>query len=129
MAVASSPRRPRVLAICQVYRPDPASVGQHFSDACVALARRGCDVTVFTANRGYDDPDLRFPSNEMRDGVRVVRLPWSSFGKGSIAMRLVGGMVLTAPATLRGLVGPRPDTVLVSTVPLTGPLAALALRL
>lgn len=123
-------RRPggrRVLAITQVYVPDAASVGQHMADACAELAQRGSDVRVLTADRGYDDPAVRFPAREQRDGVGVRRLPWCSFGKGSIGARLLGGLSFTAQAVAHGLRGPRPDVVLVSTVPPMAPLAALAL--
>ncbi len=123
---AASARR-RILALSQVYPPDPASVGQHLADACAALARRGAEVEVITAAAGYDDASIRYPAREQRDGVTVRRLPWSSFGKGSMALRLLGGLSFTVQCIVRGLSGRAPDTILVSTVPPMIPLAALAL--
>lgn len=116
-----------MLAITQVYVPDPASVGQHMADACAELARRGHAVTVVTADRGYDDPTVVFARAERHDGVEVRRLRWCSFGKGSIRARLLGGLSFTGQAVLRALLAPRPDVVLVSTVPPMAPLAALAI--
>ena len=40
-----------------------------------------------TANRGYDDPTRKYQSRELRDGVDVRRVPFSSFGKASVPVR------------------------------------------
>lgn len=119
-------RRGHVLIICQVYVPDPASVGQHMADAAEELVRRGYDVSVLTANRGYDDPAVEYPTREERCGVRVRRLPWCSFGKSSMIARLVGALSFVVQAAVRGICTPRVDHLLVSTVPPMAPLAALA---
>jgi colanic acid biosynthesis glycosyl transferase WcaI len=119
-------RRRRILVLSQVYVPDPAAGGQLAADACAELARRGHDVRVLTINRGYDDPAVRYPSRETRDGVRITRLSLSSFGKGSSLMRLLSGVAFTAQSAIRGVFGPRVDTVVVSSHPPMAPLAALA---
>ena len=108
------------LFISQVYVPDPASVGQHLHDAAAALVRRGHRVVVLTSGRGYEDPSLRYPAREIRDGVEILRIPMASFGKGSIANRLAGGLLFLAQATLRAVlktVVSQVDRVLVSTSP------------
>ena len=87
------------------------------ADAAEELARRGYRVIVFTANRGYDDPSVRYPSRSNHRGVEVRRLPMSSFGKGSIAARLLGGASLLAQAVLHSLFLGRVDAILVSTSP------------
>jgi glycosyltransferase involved in cell wall biosynthesis len=116
------PNRP-LLVITQVYVPDPAAVGQHIADAAEEMARRGHDVVVFTSARGYDDPSIRYPSREIRGGVRIRRLPLSSFGKRSIAVRLLAQAIFLAQAVVLALLGPRPAAVVVSTSP---PFAGLA---
>jgi colanic acid biosynthesis glycosyl transferase WcaI len=107
----------RLLIITQVYQPDPAAVGQHIGDVAEEMIRRGATVRVYTAGRGYDDPSVRYPARESRAGVDVRRLPLSSFGKGGIAIRLVAQSLFVAQALLRGLLGPRPDVILVTTSP------------
>jgi colanic acid biosynthesis glycosyl transferase WcaI len=115
--------RSTLLVLSQVYLPDPASVGQHMADAASAMAARGHRTVVLTADRGYDDPARRFPRREQLAGVEVRRLPFSSFGKSSIVMRVLGGLSFALQATWVGARIGRIDRVLVSTSP---PLAQLA---
>ena len=110
-------RRPTLLIISQVYVPDPASVGQHLHDAAVEICRRGYDTRVLTSARGYDEPGVRFPPRERVDGVEVIRLPFSSFGKKSILVRLAGQICFLIQALLRGLFTPKLGAILVSTSP------------
>lgn len=108
---------PTLLLISQVYVPDPASVGQHLHDTAVEIVRRGHWVKVLTASRGYDSPEVRYPSREIRDGVEVVRLPFSSFGKKTTAIRLLAQICFLVQVILRGLLMRRPQAILISTSP------------
>jgi len=110
-------RQPTLLLISQVYVPDPASVGQHLHDAAVEIKKRGYRTRVFTSARGYDEPDVRFPSRERIDGVEVTRLPFSSFGKRSLLIRVMGQIGFLAQVVLRGLFTPELGAILVSTSP------------
>lgn len=117
-AEASQGRATRtLLIISQVYVPDPASVGQHVADVAEEMAHRGWRVVVYTSARGYEDPSTRYPRREIRGGVDVRRLPFSSFGKSSIRARLLGQVLFLAQAMLRGLCLGRVDAVLASTSP------------
>ena len=108
---------PKLLIITQVYPPDPAAVGQQFADAAEEMVRRGWQVQVWTSARGYEDASVRYSRRELRAGVQVTRLAWSSFGKGSIAVRLAAQVLFMAQALLRALVTPGPTAILVSTSP------------
>ena len=112
-----------LLVLSQVYPPDPASVGQHMADVAAAMAARGHRTVVLTADRGYDEPERRFPRRERMGGVEVRRLPLSSFGKRSMVMRVLGGLSFAIQAVWAGFRLGRIDRVLVSTSP---PLAQLA---
>ncbi len=105
------------LIISQVYVPDPASVGQHVADAAAEMARRGYHIIVYTSARGYDDPSRRYPAREVLDGVEVRRLPLSSFGKSSIAVRLLAQSIFVFQSILRGLLMRGLCGVMVSTSP------------
>ena len=108
------------LLVTQVYLPDPTAVGQYMAEAGEALVGRGCRVTVFTANRGYDDPSREFPLRETLGGVDVQRLPLSSFGKASILHRLAAQLSFCLQAIVRGVFMRRLDAVLVTTSPPMG---------
>lgn len=121
-------RRPTLVVFSQTYPPDPAAVGQYMHEAGAAMAAKGWRVVAYASARGYDDPSRKYPSKETRDGVEVRRIPFSSFGKGSIKVRLVGGMLFCAQAALRAMCLRKIDRVLVSTSPPMAPLSAIALR-
>ncbi len=108
---------PTFLIISQVYVPDPASVGQHVADAAAEMARRGYRVVVYASARGYDDPSRKYPARELLSGVDVRRLPLSSFGKSSIAVRLAAQWLFLIQAMVRGLFTRRLCGIMVSTSP------------
>jgi glycosyltransferase involved in cell wall biosynthesis len=86
------------------------------------MALRGWRVRVLTSARGYADPSQRYPRSEVLDGVEVQRLAWGSLGKKTLGTRSAGGLLFLAQAVLRGLLGPRPDHVVVSTSPPMAPI-------
>ena len=114
-----------LLVLSQVYVPDPTSVGQHMADAAAAMATRGYRVIVFAANRGYNDPSVKYEAREVIDGVEVRRLPFSSFGKRSIAIRVLGGLSFVTQCIVRGLFVRDLRGILVSTSPPMCSVAAL----
>lgn len=114
------------LFLTQVYPPDPAALGQHLADAAEELARRGQRVIVFTANRGFDDPSAKFRSREVLNNVEL-RLPFGSFGKRSIALRLLSGALLVIQEIIRAAMLKDLDAVVVSTSPPVGPVAGVVL--
>jgi colanic acid biosynthesis glycosyl transferase WcaI len=109
--------KPTFLVISQVYVPDPASVGQHVADAAAEMARRGYRVIVYASARGYDDPTKKYPSRETLHGVDVRRLPLSSLGKSSNAVRLVAQWIFLIQAMVRGVFTRNLVGIMVSTSP------------
>lgn len=121
---------PRTIAIIsQVYSPDPTAVGQYMHDAAVELSRRNWHVVIYTSNSGYEDPTLKYPRLETIDGVDVRRLPLSGFGKSSIPIRVLGGLLFTLQAAARALFLPGLQIMLVSTSPPMGGLAGVLISL
>jgi colanic acid biosynthesis glycosyl transferase WcaI len=92
-------------------------MGRPLADVAEEMARRGWRVLVVTAANGYEDPTVRYPSRETLRGVRVWRLPASSFGKTTLARRLLGGGLFVAQALSCGLFVHGKPVVLVSTSP------------
>jgi colanic acid biosynthesis glycosyl transferase WcaI len=111
------PARKTLLVFSQVFVPNPASVGQHMADVATEMARRGHRVCVYTANRGYDDPSVRYPARETLHGVEIHRLSFSSFGKKSIPIRLLGIVIFMTKAFLIALFKPGVDGIFFSTSP------------
>lgn len=116
-----------IVLISQVYAPDPAAVARLMADVGTSLARRGNQVTVLTADRGYDDPAVRYSSLTTADGVVIRRLSFCSFGKRSLFLRALAGVSFTLQATLHALTMRRLDGVVVTTVPPMGALAGVIL--
>jgi len=115
-----------LVVICQAYPPDCTAVGQHVADVANAMRVRGWRVIVYAASRDYEDPAIRYESELSPAAVEVTRLPWSSFGKRSIAIRLLAQIFFLVQAMLRAVTCRRVDAVLVSTSPpLAGPCGAL----
>jgi glycosyltransferase involved in cell wall biosynthesis len=85
--------------------------------AAAAMAKRGYRAIALAADSGYEDPTRRYARYELLDGVHVVRLPWSSFGKNNLRERLLGGSIFTTEASLLAAALPRIDHVVVSTNP------------
>jgi len=117
-----------LLILSQVYVPDPASVGQHMADAAAEMARRGWQVRVLTSRRGYNDPRVRYSARETIDGVDVVRLPLSSFGKRFLLLRALAAALFMAQIIVRGVFARNLGGILVSTSPPMSIAAALAIR-
>lgn len=116
-----------ILLISQVFVPDPAAVGQYMFDAAEALVKDGWYVKVYAADRGYDDPRQKYPDYENIRGIHIKRLPWSSFGKRSIALRLLGQLSFVVQCFLRGIFSRRLDAILVTTSPPMGGVVAWAI--
>lgn len=110
--------RPKtLLVISQTFVPDPAAVGQYMADVAVEMARRGHPVTVYTSNRGYEDPSRRYAPRENLQGAHIRRLPLSSFGKKSILTRVMGTASFMIQCFVAALLTPRLGGIFFSTSP------------
>jgi len=87
------------------------------ADVAVEMAQRGYRVRVVTSARGYDDPSKKYPKHETRDGVKIRRLPLSSFGKKSIAVRLLAQLLFVFQAMIHAILTRNLSVILVSTSP------------
>ena len=106
-----------LLILSQTFVPDPASVGQHVADVAVEMARRGHPVRVYASARGYENPDVRYPTRENVHGADVRRIPFASFGKKRLLLRVLGTASFMLQVLFRGLFTPRLGGVFYSTSP------------
>jgi len=114
----------KVLLLNQFFHPDLAATAQIATDLAIDLARAGAEVTALATSGSYLGGG-KLPAEEIHEGVRIVRVPCTSFGKGSIPRRLADYGSFYASAALRLATRERPDIVVaMSTPPLVAVLGA-----
>lgn len=110
-------RPARILILNQAFYPDVVSTAQHAADLGSALAAAGYDVTAIASERGYDDPQLRFPPAELWRGARILRVGGTSLGKSSRWRRAADFASFLLRCAARALSLPRFDLVIAMTTP------------
>src|SRR5438034_4351183 len=106
-------RKPRLLVLNQYYWPGVEATAQLLTDLCEALAE-DLDVTVITGVlHGHEDEPRRLEHN----GVRIIRVPSTSFERSKLFARAANYVTYLSNALLRGLRGSKPDIVLCMTDP------------
>jgi colanic acid biosynthesis glycosyl transferase WcaI len=120
----------KLLLVNQYYAPDVASTAQHAADFARAVAAQGDQVTVLAGRDCYHEPRFRYPSREIRDGVNVIRIRGTSFGRNGRWRRAADLCAFLAACAWRILWMPRFDRIVaMTTPPLLTVLAAVAARI
>src|SRR3954467_7834367 len=73
----------RVLLLNQTFYPDQAATSQQLLDLAKYLKKEGCDVTVVASRRAYLDPKKIHPAQDTIEGIRVLRVHSTGFGRRS----------------------------------------------
>ena len=117
-------RRPRILVLNQYYWPGVEATAQLLSQLCEALAV-DYDVTVVTGHlHGLD-----LPAEEMRGGVRIVRVRSTAYERSQLHLRAANYASYLGDTVLTALRGERPDLVLCMTdPPIVGDIGLLVAR-
>lgn len=118
-----------LIFLTQVYPPDAAAVGQYFESAAVRLAERGHEVMVYTADRDYNNPSIRYDGRSRHRNVRVVRLPFTSFGKRTLFHRLLGQGLYLMQVFFCLLFARKVSGVVLTTIPATTGILYVFLRI
>jgi colanic acid biosynthesis glycosyl transferase WcaI len=113
----------RVLLLNQFFHPDLAAVAQMATDLAVDLAAAGLDVTA-VASRGSYLGGALLPPTETYRGVRTVRVPCTSFGKGSLFGRVADYGSFYASAAARSAMEQSDVVIAMSTPPLVASIGA-----
>lgn len=79
----------KILILTQVFYPDTVSVSQHLSDFAFKLREDGNNVSVISSRYPYESKNIRYQNRELINGVNVIRLSQTSFGKSNIFGRLL----------------------------------------
>jgi glycosyltransferase involved in cell wall biosynthesis len=115
-------RRPRLLVLNQYYWPGVEATAHLLTELCEALAGE-YDVTVVTGRlRGNEAA----PEEEVRKGVRVIRVRSSAHDRAQLARRGANYLTYLSRAAARAVSLGRPDVILTMTdPPMVGALAVL----
>jgi colanic acid biosynthesis glycosyl transferase WcaI len=106
-------RRPRLLVLNQYYWPGVEATAQLLTELCEALAGE-MDVRVVTGVlHGHENE----PRDLVHNGVRVIRVPSTSYERSKLAARASNYITYLGNSLLRSLRGSRPDVVLCMTDP------------
>lgn len=101
----------------QFYPPDPAPTGQYLHDLGKVLVERGHAVRVLCSRQSYNGTD-KFPARETRDGVEIVRLSATGFGRRGFMGKLADyGTFYSSLFTSLLFKGGKADVILSLTTP------------
>jgi colanic acid biosynthesis glycosyl transferase WcaI len=105
---------PRLIFINRFYWPDEPATAQLLTDLAEALAATGEPVTVITSHNGRAE----IPGDELRRGVRILRVHGTRWGQKNLAGRALDFMAFSLGALARlARVARRDDTVVLMTDP------------
>jgi glycosyltransferase involved in cell wall biosynthesis len=79
----------RVAFVNRYFHPDHSATSQMASDLAFHLASRGFEVAAITSRQRYDDPRARLPRSEVANGVHIVRIWSTRFGRAGLIGRAI----------------------------------------
>jgi glycosyltransferase involved in cell wall biosynthesis len=121
----------RILVINEFFYPENmGGSGSTTSDRVAGFIKRGgVDVTAITSIYAYRDPDVRYASNENWGEVKIHRVKSPNWGREKkLVKRFLGNLSFSLLVALKALRLPRPDVVMLTTAPTTGPVTGVILR-
>ena len=107
----------RILLLNQAFHPDVVASAQYASDLTRALAERGHHLTVLCSARGYDRTSERFAADESWNGIEIIRIAGTGFGKGKKWKRAADFASFLLLCAARVAMLPRFDVVIAMTSP------------
>jgi colanic acid biosynthesis glycosyl transferase WcaI len=107
----------RILLLNQCFYPDIAATAQHGWDLARHLRREGHEVTAIASRSRYGARGATLPREEIVEGIRIVRVGASLFGKSSIIARAIDFAQFYVLALWTALTLPRHDVCICLTTP------------
>jgi len=93
---------PKIIFVNRFFYPDHSATSQLLTDLAFHMAKTGSSVYVVTSRQSYDDPDSVLVTNDSVQGVRVVRVWTTRFGRQNLAGRALDYLTFYLSAA-RGL--------------------------
>lgn len=106
-----------ITLVSQCYLPDITGNAAYAHGLAVALRERGHRVTVLASNMSYAAGDTNVLKHEIRDRVRVVRLPCGGDGSAAVGGRMIAYASFLFHVARRVACGPPSDLVIAVTTP------------
>ena len=108
----------KLIFINRYFYPDHSATSQMLSDLAFALAARDEEVVVITSRQLYESRSLPLPSVESINGVRVIRVWTTRFGRANLIGRAVDYLTFYLSAGVAVmLAASRGDIVIAKTDP------------
>lgn len=110
--------KPRLIFANRFYAPDHSATAQMLTDVAEGLAAKDWDVTILTSRLSYDDPAASYVPKEDREGVRVLRVATTGFGRSNLIGRAFDYLSFYASSFFRLLrIARKGDIVIIKTDP------------
>ena len=121
----------KIVFVNRFFFPDHSATSQLLTDVTVHLAEAGYEVAVVTSRQTYDNPLALYPARANEQGVRVVRVWSTMFGRRHLPGRTLDYATFYASALWSLLALTKKDDVIVAKTdpPLISVLAAMVTRL
>jgi len=107
----------RVLLLNQCFYPDVVATAQHGWDLARHLRREGHEVTAIASRSIYGSRGATLPASETIQGIRIVRVGASVFGKASILARTFDFALFYLLALWKAVTLPKHDVCVCFTTP------------
>lgn len=107
----------KILILNQAFWPDVVATAQHMSDWAEYLTSQGHEVSVIASRSVYGQASAALPKRETWKGVKIYRVGFSLFKKGSILTRVIDFAFFHLLAITRALLLPKHDVVVCLTTP------------
>ena len=120
----------KIIFLNRYFYPDHSATSQLLSDLAFHMAKTGTPVYVITSRQTYDDPDSLLPGKDSVQGVGVIRVWTTRFGRRSLPGRTLDYLTFYLSATwcLFALVKPGDVVVAKTDPPLISVVAAMVAK-
>jgi colanic acid biosynthesis glycosyl transferase WcaI len=121
---------PKIVFVNRFFYPDHSATSQMLTDLAFHLAKAGAEVSVVTGRQVYDDPGSVLPSQDSIQGVVVIRVWTTRFGRQNLVGRALDYMTFYLNAAWRLLALLRPGDIIVAKTdpPMISVVAAVVAR-
>ena len=128
---SKTPPRMRLIFVNRYFWPDHSATAQMLEDLAIELCRAGFDVTVIASRQCLDMANARLPRYEDHNGIQVLRLSTTRFGRNWLPGRALDYLTFYIASTMTLLRHIRKGDVVIAMTdpPLLGTALSATVRL